>query len=212
MRFRVALLVLCLAGCGGSGSAAPPKPDPASDDKVAAAAVFKLADFPSGFEDTGGGGDEATGCAPIDEARKLATGQDTGARFESQQTAQVQNSAFVFPDEKTALKGYARVANQATTKCLADALTGGISSDPTAEVGGIRTASLAVDAPGDQSEGTRIVAPVASEGRKAEIYVDVVYVRAGRGVILAYFVEAFEPFDEQLRGELLAKLVPRLAA
>ena len=117
----------------------------------------------------------------------------------------------MFPDEETATKGYEELASEVTTKCLTDALTEGLASEEEAKIGRVRTTSVTVEAPSDQSEGMRVAVPITGPGVSVEVDIDLVVVRTGRGVVLAYFVEAMKPFDETLRDDLTATVSERLS-
>jgi hypothetical protein len=216
MRIQVAVfavLALPIAACGSDKPAAKPTAtataDRAADQKIANESGLKLADFPSGWKKVGEGGGEDTSCAPLVKAQKQTSAHNTADRF-GQAGSQVQSTTYVFPDEQTAQQGYDQLASRGLRECLADTVKSALESEPNAKVGRLQTSSLKIEGPGDESVGTRLIAPISANGNQAEVDFDLALARTGRGVSIVLFVNALEPFDDELRGKLTTTTVKRL--
>jgi hypothetical protein len=66
--------------------------------------------------------------------------------------------------------------------------------------------------PGDERDATRITIPVSAQGIDVDIIADYVLVRVGRGIAAVTFVDTLTAFDEDLKAELMSKVVRRLSA
>jgi hypothetical protein len=203
MRLRVVLCAMLVAACGSAA------PDRAADRQIAEQSGFKLEDFPSGWKQVGEDGGDDKSCRSIVAAQAMTTAHRTGARF-GREVLQSQSAIYVFADEAAARKGYERIGSAETRKCLADAMTEGLGDDSDVQLGTTRTSSLAVDAPGDESQGARLVVPVTGRGVDTEVNADLVFARTGRGVAIFAFISAIKPFDEGLRRRLTKTGVDRL--
>lgn len=80
------------------------------------------------------------------------------------------------------------------------------------EVGDASSARLSLDPLGDQREAARVTVSITTEeGLDVDVIVDLVFVRADRGISLGLFIDVFSPFDTDLREQLTATSVRRLS-
>jgi hypothetical protein len=117
---------------------------------------------------------------------------------------------YVYADRTAATRAFKAVSRRETRRCYADRISKALSASGI-EVRKVKTARLSLDPLADQRAGGRVTIAVTSEGVDADLYLDLVFVRTGRGVSLGLFTAALGPFDADLRTTLTAKLLRRLS-
>ena len=118
----------------------------------------------------------------------------------------------MFDDEPTAQEAFKLVSGEETQACYSESVSGAFAEQAGIESGTPQTAPLEVAATGDEHAASRVTLPVKAQGIEATVTIDLVFVRAGRGISLNLFVNALAPFEDALRDQLLAATVARLAA
>jgi hypothetical protein len=224
VRLLALLLVSFAVGCGGSDDDEPratatptatasPTVTPAADDEIAAEfATLKLEDFPAGWTETEDPENLESRCKDVEAAKELASARANSSRFNQGQTTLVQNAIYVFEVEATAQEAFGMVSGEDTQACYSEAVTGAFAGQAGIETGEPETAPLEVAAVGDEHAAARVTIPIADQGLEVNATIDLVFVRAGRGLSLNLFVNALAPFDAPLRDQLTAATVDRLAA
>jgi hypothetical protein len=226
-RLRILLpLVLAVVaiGCGGGDQEEPdraatptatasPTVGPAADDKSAAeSAALKLEDFPTGWTATENAENLESRCKDVEAAKTLTTARSNSPRFNRGQTTLVQNAIYVFEDAATAEEAFDLVSGEDTQSCYSEAVTGAFAGVAGVESGEPQIAPLQTAPAGDEHAGARVTLPITADGLDVDVTIDLVFVRAGRGLSLNLFVNALAPFDPALRDKLVAATVGRLAA
>jgi hypothetical protein len=123
----------------------------------------------------------------------------------------VQNSIYLFADEPTAKTQFEQLTRKDTRSCYAQAVTKALASTGGLKVGKTESARLSIDPLGDDRDAGRITVPVTSQGVDVDVIVDVVFVRAGRGMTITLFMDLISSFDADLRDQLTATSVRRLS-
>jgi hypothetical protein len=218
---RRSLLVLVtaaalIAGCGGSSAderAAGPsvlEADAAADREKAEASTLRIEDFPTGWKqgDVSEGNDES--CAAFVGAEQTKTSRSEAPRFEAD-TAQAFNKIYVFPDVDTAKESFDAFEGEDTAQCFAETVAEGITGEDGLTVEGTGTERINVGEVGDQLTAARIKITLTSEGGPVDLYLDLVTIRARRGISVVGVIEGLKPFDKKLRADLLDTSAKRLA-
>jgi len=225
-RLALVLATIALAGCGGdSGSSEQPAPaatetatptptvDKAADKSVAREAALKLEDFPAGWiEDGGGGEDVDTGCLTYDQATGKATARVDAPRFKtSDKATQVLTSVHLYVDEAAAEDAFGLLTAKQTRQCFAEKISGEVADQEGVEIGVIKHEPLSFDPTGDAVEGGRVTIPFETSGRSLAITLDLAFIRAGRGISLMVFGKLLSPIEATLRDDLVSTSGERLA-
>ena len=222
------MVALTLASCGGSDDPAPssdsagtpaatatatptPTPDREADGRVARQSTLTLEDFPSGWTETPDDESNDSKCEQVEAAKAQTTARATSPRFSEGENTQVQNSIYVFADASTAEQAFAQVSGEETRLCYADTVTEALKGQTDLDVGETQSARLSLDPVGDQREAARLTVPLSAEGVDVDLVIDLVFVRADRGLSLSLFINVSAPFDADLREELTATSVTRLS-
>jgi hypothetical protein len=231
LRRVIALVVLALAAsmtiasCGDSDDGGTAKkstpssaatqtptatPDRSADRRIARDSTLKLEDFPSGWTEA----DDESGrarCEGIEEVKKATSARATSSRFGKGENTSVQNSIYIFGEEAAAEQAFTQLAAKDTRTCYAKRVTDALESAGGLTVGEAESARLSLDPLGDQREAARVTVPVTSQGVDVDVIVDLIFVRVDRGISIGLFIDAFSPFDDDLRGQLTATSVRRLS-
>jgi len=213
-----ALVLLALAGCGGSSPPhrTTPAINAAADGRIAREAQLKLSDLPSGWQqlDSGQANSEA-GCEGIDAARAAVSARQKSPDFASGNgNTKAQGFVYMYADVSRATHAYAQLSSQSTRRCVADALGRALAAQKHAgaTVGTITSGQVAMSPIGDERAEGRFTIPISASGLTISIYVDLVFVRTGRAVAGLTLESVLIPFDETLRDRLTTTVVDRLKA
>jgi len=202
----VLALATLLGACGGGSGADAP-----SDAAIARGSLLRLGDLPSGWTAQKAG--ETTGrCDTIEAAKRKVSARVTSPTFSRNETTVASGTVYLFADAAAASTAFRSLTSQQTRECIADVLRSGLAKTSTARFGKPRTGDLAVGSVGDDRAAARLTLPATDEGVHVRLFVDVVYVRVGRGVEIELFSAAPRPFDAALRSRLAAVTARRLAA
>lgn len=232
----LAAATLALVGCGGSGdsrdnadkqvqksdaaSTGTPTPTPspsptidkAAERKLAEESTLKLEDFPSGWTEADSDDDSNTsGCDAVETAKTQTTARATAPSFSHGDSTQVQNSIYVFADEQTAAGQFEQLTLKETRSCYAKAVAKALATAGGLKVGKVESSRLSMDPLGDDRDAGCITVPVTSQGVDVDVVVDMVFVRADRGMTITLFIDVFTPFDSDLRDQLTVTSVRRLS-
>jgi hypothetical protein len=212
-----------LAACATSAAAPSRKPSPTptgppvplstvapplTDAQVARRGVLRRSDFPAEWKDSRPKGKRLK-CPATTAARTAASALVRSPTFTTGPNTEVEAAAYVFHRPAAADKHYGALAKPAYASCLMRGFTG-LLTKAGYTIGSTATASLTLDAVGDERTGTRLTIPVSRQGVDASILLDVVVVRSGRALALQLFVDAVNPFDSGFRDKLIATQVRRL--
>jgi hypothetical protein len=224
-------LAAAIASCGGStsnesnGTAAvtqpatrtrtpAPKPtvDRAADRRVARRSALRLDDLPPGWTKA----DDETSptrsdCGRVEAVKARTTARTTSPRFNHGAAAQVSNSIYVFGDAATAEEAFSELTTRAARRCYSRAVTDALRAEPGVDVGRAESARVSLNPLGDQRRGSRVTVPVSARGINVDVVIDLVFVRADRGLSLCLFIGVVSPFDDDVRDHLTADTVRRLS-
>ena len=218
-----------LTSCGGSGDggtagtatpnstattapASSPTPDASVDRQIARESRLRLEDFPSGWTEADNDESNSAKCEGVEEAKKATTARANSSRFGEGENTEVQNSVYLFADEAAAEQAFTQLSGKETRVCYAESVTDALEEAGGLEVGNASSARLSLDPLGDQREAARVTVPVTTEeGLDVDVIVDLVFVRADRGISLGLFIDVLSPFDSDLREQLTATSVRRLS-
>jgi hypothetical protein len=208
----MAVLATAFAACGQEAQRTT-----AAEQRIAAGAQLRLADFPSGWQAGGRNESLPSRCPAVKEAKRAVSARVTSAVFAHGKNTQAESAVYLYSDTATAQQSFAALTTSATRACLARELAARLEKAARASrarlaVGQPRTGRVAVDRLGDEHDAARITLPVRTRATDVDLIVDIVYIRVGRGLALPFFVDALAPFDQDLRADLTGKVVHRLAA
>lgn len=199
------LALAALAGCGGT--AAPQRP---SDAQIAHRAGLTLRDLPSGWQRRGAL--RRAGCPAFHQARRTASALAESAEFAADHDLrQVAGAVFVFKRSADARSAFADLSSPATRHCYASRLRAAVPAAMRVRLRGVTDFVTRVDPLGDEQAGSRFVVAYASGGGQGVFYIDVLVVRAGRGIATEYYTSDGAPLDGGLRYNLTALTASRLA-
>jgi hypothetical protein len=230
-----AAAIVVLAGCGSyvgtqSGAAqnaARPDRTPlasrpvaatvAADQRTARNSVLRLSDLPSGWVPAGQPSMTVQNqCPTLIGAKTAATGRANPGYFVSNAArAEVQGAVNVYRSKSEATRWFALVSGQGTVSCVGRKLHDGLMTAAQSQgfsVGPVRTHQLAVEPVGAERAATRITVRVSERGVSADAVLDLVLVRADRGIAVTLFGGSVTPFNSQLEARLLGAVVGRMSA
>jgi hypothetical protein len=186
--------------------------DEAADKEVARAALLTLDDFPSGWTEADDPGEtNQNSCPEIEDAKAAVSARASSPSF-SEDTAEVTNTVYVFPDEDAAREAYAGITSAETRACIGDRLAENLDERDDVSAGDPSTGRLSVDPLGDEREAARIAITASAQGVDVEVTADVVYVRVSRAIALNVYLNQWTEFDDTLREDLTGKVARRLSA
>jgi hypothetical protein len=191
-RAAIALVLLALAGCGASHP---------TDAQIAHRAGLTLRDLPSGWTRAGAG--RHADCPAFHQARRDASAwTDSGRLVRDGGRSQVAGTIFVFRRPARARRTFANLSSPATRSCYASRLGTAL------RLRGVTDFVTRVDPLGDEQAGARFVVSYTS----GVLYIDLLIVRAGRGIATELYTGNGAPLDGGLRYDLTALTARRLAA
>jgi hypothetical protein len=216
---------MALTSCGGSGDgdsangtptaattpASSPTPNAGADRQIARESTLTLEDFPSGWT-VADNASKTAKCEGVEEVKRSTTARADSSRFGEGENTAVQNWVYLFADEADAEQAFTQLSGKDTRVCYAEGLTDALAAASGLTVGEARGARLSLDPLGDQREAARVTLPVTTEeGQDVDVIVDLVFVRADRGISLGLFIDVVSPLDGDLREQLTATSVRRLS-
>ncbi|MBE2320612.1 hypothetical protein DVA67_031925 [Solirubrobacter sp. CPCC 204708] len=119
-----------------------------------------------------------------------------------------QSWVFLYADRAIAEQTYVDLARDDTRSCIAEAVMHGVGD--AAESYDAQPASP--DPLGQKNEAGRLTIKLKAAGGTLALFVDVRFALRGRGVAMMLFVAPEEPFDAQLRADLVEALAERFEA
>jgi hypothetical protein len=226
------VLLLGMSGCGGSSGAGTPsttttgttptttttQPRSAADERIARHAQLKLSDFPAGWEQQDKSPQKSQAkCSSVEAAKAAASARQPSPDFANGDTPQVGATVYVFTDVKTATHAFDGISGGNTRICLANEFTKyakGKGAAKGVKFGTATSGQVAMPPVGDKSALGRLTIPVTdtSSGMNVDLYLDLAFVRVGRGIAILNFLDSVSPFDDTLRNQLTRTLVGRLNA
>lgn len=223
-----AVLVLGATGCGGGGSkrnqsgtttvatTTTSAPDRAADKRVARGSQLKLADFPSGWVQQGSAqrSGPASKCPGVEAVKAETSARSTSPTFVRGAGPQVNASVYIFSDAANATQAFARLSGESTRRCLAHTIGKAAASanQQGVQLGKVTTGELSMPPVGSESAVGRFTVPVMTNGANVSTFLDVVFVRVGRGIAIVNYADVSTPFGEALRNRLTRTLAGRLRA
>jgi hypothetical protein len=209
----VAIACLLLVGCAsdsdGGGSAAARAPAP--DRELAEQARLTLEDFPSGWTAADADSRKIAKCDAVDAANRTASARARSPLFTHGENTETQTTIYLFADEQAARDAFDGISAQETRDCYVKQLTAAITASGRAKVRDVKTTRLSIDPLGDRHDAARITVAFTAHDIDADLVIDLIYVRVGRGLSLSVFLDVFSAFDEKLRAKLTAASADRLA-
>jgi hypothetical protein len=209
----VGLACLLLVACGSDGdrggSAARRAPVP--DRELAERARLTLEDFPSDWTAAAPDARRTAKCDAVDEAKRTASARARSPLFTRGENTETQTTIYLFADEQAAQHAFDGISAQETRDCYVKQLTAAINGSGRAKVRDVETTRLSIDPFGDEHDAARITVAFTANDVDADLVIDLIYVRVGRGLSLGLFRDVFSPLDEQLRAKLTATSADRLA-
>jgi hypothetical protein len=188
---------------------ATPTPEaPSEDDARLEQAVLGLDDLPDGWT-----GDQResdiVACQPIVNARTRATGTAISPALGDDTGAMAQSWVYLYDDETVAEQTYVDLVRDDTRACIAETLLKTFPDDlgVTYEAQPSSQDPLAVD-----NDGGRMMITLKPEAVVSRLFLDIRFGLSGRGVAMMLFVAPEEPFDGDLRLDLVDALAERFKA
>jgi hypothetical protein len=208
------LLVAALvaAGCGGnSPSANKPQTRINPQDKARAEQIiFHLSDFPAGWraetsKDQGG----TPKCFNLKFNDLTVTGKADSKDFVHGDVTTATSADSIYLNARQAHAAFKRAASDRLAKCFSDYM----KSQSTSDVKITRTSFGRLRFPrmGDESGAYQIAIGLETQGLTPTAYVDLVFIRQERALALLAFIDAFSPFEEQLKEQLARTVAGRMA-
>jgi hypothetical protein len=228
-RFGVATLALAaFLGPGAVSSAAASKTRSGisesaagmtRDQRIANDARLRLSDLPPGWM-AGSSAAQPTADAPCPSLRRAA-GWISAAKvspsfsISTGPTLAAQSETYVYADTALAKHWFGRFSGSRTRACLARILRTELAMTvelPGIKIGPIGVGVLSITPVGDQDAAFRVTVPVSGSGMSFKVDVDVVVVRAGRGLEIFTLGSVGSPFDPGLETSLVTAVTGRLDA
>jgi hypothetical protein len=205
-RLLLALAALAaLAGCGGTAAARRP-----TDAQIAHRAGLTLRDLPSGWQRHGTL--RRADCPAFLQVRRTASALAESGEFAAGHgLRQIAGAVFVFKRAASAQSAFANLSSPATRHCYASRLRALAPAAMHVRLRGVTDFVTRVDPLGDQQAGSRFVVAYATSRGQGVFYIDVLVVRAGRGIATEYYTSDSAPLDGGLRYNLTALTARRLA-
>jgi len=228
-----ALAVLVVTGCGssspshtnttGTGTSTQPATtntvpatNAAEDGRIARDAQLKLTDFPAGWEqqDSATESNSEAHCEGVDAAKAAVSARQTSPDFARASTDYAHSFTYVYVDVARASQAFSQLASESTRTCLGEQLAKYLETQKKqgATIGKITTSQVSMTPVGDEHAESRLTIPVSAQGVTASFYVDLVFVRVGRGIAGFTLQSLLSPFRESLSTELAKTVVDRLKA
>jgi hypothetical protein len=236
MRRTCALAVLAglaVIGCGGDDSGGGGETD--SDESSVArdiqpeakaraeSLVLRLSDFPNGWraspaEDQDKASSEGRACAGTDFSGFTVTGTAESQEFAKAQ-AEASSEASIFEsadDAHAAIAEFGQGLGRSTTEdCFRDLLVKAALEEDSGEeykVGEVDIGELSFSPPAvEEARVWQIAIPIEVQGLAPTVYLDFSLLREGDAVATVTTVDVFDPFDPDLRDDLLKALAGRVS-
>lgn len=203
---RACLLIalLALAGCGVGAAAQPP-----GDAQIARRAGLTLHDLPSGWRLLKP--QRLIDCPAFRAARDSASASRRSQVFMSRDDLkELSGTIEVFASRDAARSAFLRLSVPGSRTCVAHALRHAVPRMAGVRLRGVSDFVTRVDPLGDQQSGARFVVTFTYRHRRVQVYVDLLRVRAGRGIASELYVSSGAPLDGRLRYDLTALTARRL--
>jgi hypothetical protein len=230
----VVAAALLIAGCGsshkssdtaahastptGPTATAETRPEVPADHAIAAAALLRLPDFPTGWQqqDQSGGKSSLT-CPAIATARASVSGRATSPQFAKGSDDFVDDAAYVYPSVSAAQASFARLSGPSARLCIGKAFGTQLAKAAASTTGKVTfgqptTAVLSIPSVGEQSAAGRITIPYAASGLNLDAVIDLGFVRVDRGIQVLLFIGSSGAPDAALESNLTGTAADRLAA
>jgi hypothetical protein len=231
----LALTTVALVGCGGGddGTATHPSatetqaasaPDNSTpgghDERIADQAQLTLDDFPTGWQENDSDDESVESpCEAVKKSKDSAAARGFSPDFSKGENTEAVSYAYIYAAEPEASEVFDALASDDTRDCLGQAVADELAkrvedraaTGSDVEVGDASTSRVSIDPLGDDREALRVQVPFSSEGIDVDLYIDAAYIRVGRGIALLTTSDVFSPFDDELRADLMSKLVRRLS-
>jgi hypothetical protein len=117
----------------------------------------------------------------------------------------------VYGSRQAARGAFLRLTAPGSRTCLARVLRRTVRRVDNVRLRAVTAFATRVDPLGDQQSGTRFVVTYTYRRQLVPVYVDLLRVRAGRGIASELYVSAGAPLDGRLRYDLTALTARRLA-
>lgn len=180
------------------------------DARIARGSVATLSDLPSGWAQHSPGRSQVT-CKAFVAARARASAIAKSKAFTLGETTQAATAVYVYAAKAAASRAFKAMSGREGLRCYAGQVAKVLSATGDIKVRRVKTARLSMERIGDQRATERVSAVITSDGTELDLYVDLVYVRTGRGLSLGVFINVATPFDEALRRQLTTTQVGRLS-
>jgi hypothetical protein len=211
----VLLLLVVLpstAGCGSSNSPDTNKPQTRinpQDKAKAEQIIFHLSDFPAGWraettKDTSG----TPKCFKLKFNDLTVTGKADSKDFVHGDVTRATSADSIYLNVQQAHAAFKRAASDRLAKCFSDYLQSQSTSD--VKITGTSFGKLRFPQLGDESGAYQIAIELKTQGLTPTAYVDLVFIRQARALALLAFIDAFSPFDEQLKEQLARTVAGRM--
>jgi hypothetical protein len=198
------LPLLALAGCGGAAAAHGP-----GDAQIARRAGLTLSDLPSGWRTRKP--KRLVDCPAFRAARGTASASARSPVFMSHDdTKELSGTVEVYASRQAARGAFLRLTAPGSRSCVARTLRRTVPGMAGIRVRGVTDFVTRVDPLGDQQSGARFVVTVTYRHQRVPVYVDLLRVRAGRGIASELYVSSGAPLDGRLRYDLTALTARRL--
>jgi len=199
------LPLLALAGCGGAAAAHGP-----SDAQIARRAGLTVRDLPSGWRPLKP--QRLIDCPAFRAARGTASASMRSQVFMSRDDRKkLSGTIEVFADREAARSAFLRLTAPGSRSCVARSLRRTVPREAGVRLHAVTDFVTRVDPLGDQQSGARFVVTFTYRHQRVPVYVDLLRVRAGRGIASELYVSSGAPLDGRLRYDLTALTARRLA-
>lgn len=208
------IAVLALSACGDAGQRATDA-ERADEQATAKAAGLGAEDAPSGWKVTPvqGTPELVDDCRGFEEAEDDRTALASAPDFDDpEERFSVQDGIYLFPDAEAAQNAFEDMRGGDADACIAKDFRTVVEQQSSLEVGDHETEPLEVAPVSDDVYGERIRIALGDGEATVEVTMDVVLLRAGRGISFLVFTGQEEPFDDALRAQLTQVAGKRLAA
>jgi len=193
-----------LAGCGGAAAHRP------TDAQIARRAGLTLRDLPAGWQRRAAL--RRADCPAFLQTRGTASAVAESGEFAADHDLrQVAGAVFVFKRAESARSAFANLSSPATRRCYASRLRAAVPAAMHVRLRGVTDFVTRVDPLGDEQAGSRFVVAYATARGQGVFYIDMLVVRAGRGIATESYTSDSAPLDGGLRYNLTALTARRLA-
>ena len=199
------LPLLALAGCGGAAAAHGP-----GDAQIARRAGLTLSDLPSGWRTRKP--KRLVDCPAFRAARGTASASARSPVFMSHDdTKELSGTVEVYASRQAARGAFLRLTAPGSRGCVARTLRRTVPGMAGIRVRGVTDFVTRVDPLGDEQAGSRFAVAYATARGQGVFYIDMLVVRAGRGIATESYTSDSAPLDGGLRYNLTALTARRLA-